>query len=106
MVVSSKTRKKVEWFLRRAEGLLLSDGLLADHGAHLDPKTARGRLGGLSRELAELHLDTQAEELARAIDGDAAARAAYAATYGVSGVRKFSGGHRTKIFQLAVETFP
>jgi glyoxylase-like metal-dependent hydrolase (beta-lactamase superfamily II) len=104
--VPSKTRKKVEWFFRRAEGALLSDGLLAAEGAHLDPKTARARIEAMPDEIAQLHLEARAQQLWRAMAGDVRARTAYVDQHGACGARKFHAGERTNIYQIAVETFP
>jgi glyoxylase-like metal-dependent hydrolase (beta-lactamase superfamily II) len=104
--VPSKTRKKVEWLFRRAEGALLSEALVTAEGANLDPKAARERLETMAEELGQMQLEAQARQLWRAIAGDAPARAAYLEQHGVCGTRRFHAGERTTIYQLAVETFP
>jgi glyoxylase-like metal-dependent hydrolase (beta-lactamase superfamily II) len=105
--VPSKTRKKVEWLLRRAEGALLPERLLGDEGAHLEPTEARARLAEHADEVALVGAEARAASLARAIDmpgGDD--RRTYIEQYGVAGVRHFRAGSGTRIYALEVETFP
>jgi len=103
--VDTKTRKKAEWLLRRAEGALLSDKVLAAEGAHLAPDDAEARLAELVRERPELGLADRLEALARAKDEGARSKE-YAERYGVAGVRRFVVRGGITIYLLPVETFP
>jgi glyoxylase-like metal-dependent hydrolase (beta-lactamase superfamily II) len=103
--VPSRTRKKVESLLRRAEGLLLPDRLLASEGTHLEPGEARRALHESGEDVARLGVGQRLSELDRAID-HAAERAAYLERYGASGVTRVHAGTSTRIYGMAVETFP
>jgi glyoxylase-like metal-dependent hydrolase (beta-lactamase superfamily II) len=105
--VPSKVRKKVEWLLRRAEGALLPERLLAGEGAHLEPDQARAMLAKCADELALAGADARAASLARAIastGGDERRR--YLEQHGAAGVRRFHTAGGTRIYSLEVETFP
>src|SRR5262249_23079152 len=105
--VPSKTRKKVEWLLRRAEGALLPERLLADEGEHLEPAQARTKLLEHADDVTLVGADARAASLARAIDapgGDE--RRTYIEQHGVAGVRQFRAGSGTRVYALEVETFP
>ena len=104
--VPSKIRRKIEWFFHRAEGAFLSDAVLAAEGAHLEPKEARARLADSGEHLQALELVGRFEQLERALDGDAEKRRAYVDQYGAAGVQRFRAGTETRIYCLAVETFP
>jgi glyoxylase-like metal-dependent hydrolase (beta-lactamase superfamily II) len=106
--VPSKTRKKVEWLLRRAEGALLPSAVRDAEGGHLDPAGARAKLAEDAGDVALTGLEARAEALVRAIDageGSDAARA-YVEAHGVAGVRRFHAGERTRVYCMEVETFP
>jgi glyoxylase-like metal-dependent hydrolase (beta-lactamase superfamily II) len=106
----NKTRRKVEWLLRRAEGALLPGAVLSREGAHLDWPDALRRLAGEREGVLELGLEERFEALTSAIESGAAADGAtYADRYGMAGVRRFvagSGGSAARIYCLSVETFP
>ena len=105
--VPSKTRKKVEWLMRRAEGALLPEGLLAHEGAHLDWPDALAHLGDEREAIGQLGLDGRFDTLTRVIDGGAPSdRETYAEQHGVAGVRRFRAGTTTNVYCLSVETFP
>lgn len=103
--VPTKTRKKIEWLLWRAEGSLLPPPVLAGEGAHLKPHDARAALGAHASDVAELGLAQRLEQLDAAI-ADASLARAYVDAYGVCGVRRFHAGERTQIYLLSVETLP
>ena len=105
--VPSKTRKKIEWLLRRTEGALLSRALLAAEGKHLAPAEARAKLVASADEVARTGHATRADQLTHAIDAaDPAVARAYIDQHGVAGVRRFHAGEKTRIYALEVETFP
>jgi glyoxylase-like metal-dependent hydrolase (beta-lactamase superfamily II) len=105
--VASKTRKKVEWLLRRSEGALLPDALLAREGAHLDWPDALKRLADEREAVVALGLEARFDALSKAADGAAAEeRASYVGHHGVAGVQRFQAGGGTRIYCLSVETFP
>src|SRR5437867_1019632 len=106
MRVPSKTRKKIEWLLRRAEGALLPTVVLEAEGAHLDPADARTKLETSPDEVALVGVTARLEELSRAIaSGSADLVRAYADAHGLCGVQRFHAGERTHIYLLEVETF-
>jgi len=72
--VSSKTRKKIEWLLWRAEGALLPEAIRENEGAHLKPAEARASLDASAADVAELGLGARAAQLTRAIDDPSLAR--------------------------------
>ena len=105
--VPSKTRKKIEWLLRRAEGGLLPERILAVEGLHLDWPDAMRALADSGDDLASLGAAGRFEQLGRAIEGGRADdRAAYADQHGVAGVRRFHSSQGARIYCLSVETFP
>jgi glyoxylase-like metal-dependent hydrolase (beta-lactamase superfamily II) len=101
--VPSRLRKKIEWLLRRAEGVLLPDAVLAGVGAHLDPAGARLALRVASDDVEVVGASERVALLLRA-GSDASAREKYIAEYGVCGTRRFDA-RGASIFQLSVETF-
>jgi glyoxylase-like metal-dependent hydrolase (beta-lactamase superfamily II) len=105
--VPSRTRKKIEWLLRRAEGALLPAGVLTAEGAHLDPAAARTALETSPEEVLALGLTARLDALSRAVaSGNAEHVRAYVTAHGVCGVARFHAGERTRIYGLSVETFP
>ena len=85
--VPSRTRKKIEWLFRRAEGALLPDAVLAAEGAHLAADEARKMLAASPADVEAMGLTARREQLERAIASKDAA--AYIDQHGVSGVRRF-----------------
>jgi glyoxylase-like metal-dependent hydrolase (beta-lactamase superfamily II) len=106
--VPSRVRKKVEWLLRRAEGALLPERVLAREGAHLGWAEALERLADLRAEVAALEMEARFDQLGRAIEsGRDDDRRTYMEQHGVAGVRPFrAGGDAARIYCLSVETFP
>lgn len=103
--VPSKLRKKIEWLFRRAEGALLPDAVRASEGAHLDPDGARLALRVAIDEVGIADASSRWSHLLRA-EGDEEAKHSYLTEYGVAGTRRFRAGKDTRIYQIAVETFP
>jgi glyoxylase-like metal-dependent hydrolase (beta-lactamase superfamily II) len=105
--VPSKTRKKIEWLLRRAEGALLPRAILAKEGAHLAHVEARALLAASAENIAHLDLSARVAQLEQAIDSaDDASVRAYVDTFGVCGAQRFHAGERTRIYLMSVETLP
>jgi glyoxylase-like metal-dependent hydrolase (beta-lactamase superfamily II) len=105
--VPSKTRKKVEWLFRRAEGALLPEATLSREGAHLDWPEALKRLADERTAIAALGFDTRFDALTRAIESaDAPDRTTYIEQHGIAGTRRFRAGSGTRIYCMSVETFP
>jgi glyoxylase-like metal-dependent hydrolase (beta-lactamase superfamily II) len=106
--VPSKTRKKVEWLFRRAEGALLPDSVLSRQGDHLDWPDALKRLADERDAMAALGMDGRFDALGRLVESrDEADRATYLGQHGVAGVTRFhSGSGGARIYCLSVETFP
>ncbi len=105
--VSGKTRKKIDWLLRRAEGALLPRAVQDAEGAHLESIGARAKLIDAAADVARTGHATRLQQLTLALDaGDPAVARAYVDQHGVAGVRKFHAGERTRIYALEVETFP
>jgi glyoxylase-like metal-dependent hydrolase (beta-lactamase superfamily II) len=105
--VPSKTRKKVEWLMRRAEGAFLPEALLAREGSHLEWPEALRRLGDERQAMVDLGVEGRFDALTKAIDSGAEGdRATYVEQHGVAGVRRFRAGAATRIYCLSVETFP
>ena len=106
--VPSKTRKKVEWLLRRAEGALLSDAVLSREGDHLDWPDALQRLADEREAVVALGLEGRFDALGKVIDSrNEADRATYLEQHGVGGVTRFhSGSGKARIYCMSVETFP
>jgi glyoxylase-like metal-dependent hydrolase (beta-lactamase superfamily II) len=109
--VPSRIRKKIEWLLRRAEGALLPEGLLAAgrEGAHLDPAGALARLVEERAEVAQAGADALVEridQLARALAGSEDDRRAYVDRHGAAGVLRFHSSGGARIYSMSVETFP
>ena len=102
--VPSRLRKKVEWLLRRAEGALLPEAVLAAEAAHLDPAGARLALRVASDDVAIVGATERLDMLIRA-ESDDHVRERYIAEHGVCGTRRFDA-RGARIYQLAVETFP
>ena len=105
MKVDSKLRRKVEHLLRRAEGLLLPEPVLADEGKHLAPADAERALREIDAEHPELGLAARLDALAQAVDSYPSRRD-YLARHGCVGVRRFSARGDVAIFLLPAETFP
>lgn len=103
--IESKLRRKVEHLLRRAEGVLLPDALLAEEGRHLDPGAARDRLREIDAQEPAIGIGARLDALAQAAEGYAARRD-YLARYGCCGVRRFAARGDVAIYLLPVETFP
>ncbi len=105
--VDSKLRKKMEWLLRRAEGALLPEAILAREGAHLAPAEARRSLDELAAEHPELasSLGPRLAHLDDSLAGDARRRD-YLDRYGCVGVRRFTTQPNVTIYLMPAETFP
>ena len=103
--IDSKLRRKVEWLLRRAEGALLPEAVLADEGKHLGPADAERALRALDLEHPTLALTARLDALAESADSYPARRD-YLARYGCAGVRRFAARGDVAIYLLPVETFP
>ena len=103
--IDSKLRRKVEWLLRRAEGVLLPDAILADEAKHLAPIEAEQKLRALDVEAPDLHLGARLTALAEATNSYAARRD-YLTRYGCAGVRRFTARGDVAIYLLPCETFP
>jgi glyoxylase-like metal-dependent hydrolase (beta-lactamase superfamily II) len=105
--VPSKTRKKIEWLLRRAEGALLPESVLGSEGLHLEWPDAMRRLADSRDEIALLGGEARFEQLGRAVENSHPEdRRKYAEQHGVAGVRRFHSSAGTRIYSLSVETFP
>jgi glyoxylase-like metal-dependent hydrolase (beta-lactamase superfamily II) len=105
--VPSKTRKKVDWLLRRTEGALLPAAVLEAEGKHLSPADARTKLVALAEDAVRAGHGTRIDQLAHAIDAkDPVVARAYVDQHGVAGVRRFHAGEKTRIYCLEVETLP
>jgi glyoxylase-like metal-dependent hydrolase (beta-lactamase superfamily II) len=105
--VPSKTRRKIEWLLRRAEGGLLPQAILDLEGLHLDWPDAMRRLADAKDELAQMGLESRLDALGRAVESALPSdRASYAEQFGIAGVRRFHTSTGTRIYCLSVETFP
>src|SRR5258706_207943 len=63
--VPSKLKKTIEWLLRRAEGALLPDAVLAEAGGHLDPVGARLALRAGRPDLPTVDRDVAASRQSR-----------------------------------------
>jgi glyoxylase-like metal-dependent hydrolase (beta-lactamase superfamily II) len=96
--VPSRTRKKIEWLLHRAEGALLPDSMV--EAEHLVPAEALKKLDEAKDEVALVGVEARLEHLK---NGD---RETYIDQHGVCGVRRFHAGKETRIYLLPVETFP
>jgi glyoxylase-like metal-dependent hydrolase (beta-lactamase superfamily II) len=105
--VPSRTRKKIEWLLRRSEGALLNEKLLAEEGAHLAPRAALPLLAEDHAEVALVGAESRVEQLARAVQGNRdEERRAYIEQHGVAGVQRFHSNGGARIYAMSVETFP
>jgi glyoxylase-like metal-dependent hydrolase (beta-lactamase superfamily II) len=105
--VPSKTRKKVEWLFRRAEGALLPQTLLDREGAHLDWPDALKRLADERAAISALGFESRFDALTRVIESaDAPDRTTYIEQHGIAGTRRFRAGSGTRIYCMSVETFP
>lgn len=105
--VPSKTRRKIEWLLHRAEGALLPQSILDLEGLHLDWPEAMRRLADAKDELSLLGLEGRFELLGRTVESAAPADVrSYAEQFGVAGVRRFHSARGARIYALSVETFP
>jgi glyoxylase-like metal-dependent hydrolase (beta-lactamase superfamily II) len=102
--VDSRTRKKAEQLIYRAEAALLSERLLAGPAAHLAPTDARGELAALAAEQPALALDARLAELDAALARDDD-RARYVDRHGAAGVRRFRASADVRVYALRVETF-
>ncbi|HEY5243340.1 MAG TPA: hypothetical protein VIJ22_17790, partial [Polyangiaceae bacterium] len=82
--VSSKTRKKVEWLFRRAEGALLPEATLSREGAELDWPEALKRLADEREAIVALGFDSRFDALTRLIEStDGPDRTTYIEQHGV-----------------------
>jgi glyoxylase-like metal-dependent hydrolase (beta-lactamase superfamily II) len=105
--VPSRTRKKIEWLLRRSEGALLPERLLADEGAHLEPRTGLLALGKNRDEVALVGVEPRVDLLTRAVEAKGEDdRRAYIEQHGVAGVQRFHSKSGARIYSMSVETFP
>jgi len=105
--VPSRTRKKVEWLLRRAEGAIVPERVLAAEGAHLDPAGALSGLVEDREDVARAGMEGRVEQLRRAVEGGRDdERRAYAEQHGAAGVLRFHSSGGARIYSLSVETFP
>jgi glyoxylase-like metal-dependent hydrolase (beta-lactamase superfamily II) len=105
--VPSKTRRKIEWLLRRAEGGLLPQAILDLEGLHLDWPDAMRGLADARDELGQMGLESRLDALGRAIEsGRPGDRSSYADQFGIAGVRRFHTSKGATLFCLSVETFP
>jgi glyoxylase-like metal-dependent hydrolase (beta-lactamase superfamily II) len=96
--VPSRTRKKIEWLLQRAEGALLPDSVA--EAEHLVPAEALAKLKDAKDDVALCGMEAR---LAQLESGDPQT---YIDQHGVCGVRRFHAGKETRIYLLPVETFP
>ena len=103
--IESKLRRKVDWLLRRAEGALLPDALLAEEGKHLAPAEADAALQEIDRDTPALGIAARLAMLNEAKDSYQS-RSDYLARYGCAGVRRFTARGDVAIYLLPVETFP
>src|SRR5579872_5586896 len=88
--VPSKTRRKIEWLVRRAEGALLPQSILDLEGLHLDWPDAMRRLADAKDELVQMGLEARFDSLGRAVESALPMeRSSYAEQFGVGGVRRF-----------------
>ncbi len=105
--VPSKTRKKIDWLLRRAEGALLPRAVLDAEGAHLAPGEARAALVASAEDVVRVGHGARVDQLFHALDrDDPVALRAYVDQHGAAGVRRFHAGEKTRIYCLEVETLP
>jgi glyoxylase-like metal-dependent hydrolase (beta-lactamase superfamily II) len=105
--IPSKTRKKIDWLLRRAEGALLPPPILAAEGTHLAPEEARAKLAESADDLTRAGHAGRVEQLFHAIDTkDPLIARAYVDQHGVAGVRRFRAGEKTRVYCLEIETLP
>jgi glyoxylase-like metal-dependent hydrolase (beta-lactamase superfamily II) len=102
----TKARKKADHLLRRAEGALVGDAVMAEEGKHIAPGEALEKLGALVTERPELGLDRRLAQLKDAAGGGADRRREYIDRYGCAGVRRFPAPRDVRIYLLPVETFP
>ncbi len=103
--VDSKLRRKVDWLVRRAEGVMLPDAVLADEGKHLAPAEAERALRDIDAEHPTLGLAARLDALAQSVDSYPARRD-YLARHGCAGVRKFPARGDVHIYLMPAETFP
>ena len=103
--VENKLRRKVEYLLRRAEGVLLPDALLAEEAKHLEPAAAAAALREIDAKEPSLGIAARLDALSQAADAYAARRD-YLARYGCCGVRRFAARGDVAVYLLPVETFP
>jgi glyoxylase-like metal-dependent hydrolase (beta-lactamase superfamily II) len=101
----SKARKKLDYLVRRAEGALLSEGVLSAEGSHLRPIEALASAEKLAAEVPLLGLEPRLSLLKEAAGGSAR-RGEYIERYGCAGVRLFATEGGARIYLLPVETFP
>jgi glyoxylase-like metal-dependent hydrolase (beta-lactamase superfamily II) len=105
--VPSKTRKKVEWLFRRAEGALLPEAVVGREGGHLDWPDALERLAGEREAVVALGMEGRFDALTRVIETRHEADVTtYREQHGVAGVRRFQAGSGARIYCMSVETFP
>jgi glyoxylase-like metal-dependent hydrolase (beta-lactamase superfamily II) len=103
--LDSKTRKKVERLVRRAEGALLPGAVLAAEGTHLVPAEALAELKRLLAERPEIDLGARVQRLEEAAGSNDKARE-YIERFGCAGVLRFPVRGGVTIYLLTVETFP
>jgi len=105
--VPSRIRKKIEWLVRRAEGALLPERVLAEEGSHLEPRRALSKLAESKDEVALVGASDRVEQLNRMLesrrDDD---RRTYVDQHGAAGIQRFHSKAGTRIYSMAVETFP
>jgi hypothetical protein len=101
----SKARKKSDYLVRRAEGALLSEGVLSAEGSHLRPIEALASAEKLAAEVPLLGLAPRLS-LVKEAAGGSARRDEYIERYGCAGVRLFAVEGGARIYLLPVETFP
>jgi glyoxylase-like metal-dependent hydrolase (beta-lactamase superfamily II) len=105
--VPSKTRKKVEWLFRRAEGALLPEAVLAREGSHLAWPEGLERLAGERDAVVALGWEGRFDALTRVIESRHEPDVAtYLEQHGVAGVRRFHLASGARIYCMSVETFP
>jgi glyoxylase-like metal-dependent hydrolase (beta-lactamase superfamily II) len=106
--VSSRIRKKIEWLLRRAEGALLPEAVLAEQGSHLDPADALSKLDADAAEVEQVGVTDRVDRLRGALSGGAGTDAArrYIDHHGAAGVQRFHSKNAARIYAMSVETFP
>ena len=105
--IPSRIRKKIEYLLRKAEGALLPDRLLAEEGRHLDPARALIKLAEAKDDVALAGAEGRLEQLRRTIDSKRDDdRRTYLDQHGVAGTQRFHSKDGARVYSMTVETFP